>query len=453
MIETLFTHATIVTMDQDRRILTDGALAVANGRIVKVGATEALMKEFDADRVIDAEGKILLPGLINTHTHSFQTLLKGLEADTTLDAWLANVITPSVTSISEQDLYYGALLSAVDAIQSGTTTILDYQYAQTQIGLNEAAIKGYRDAGMRLVYGRGYADSGVEFGANPEELEPLTKIASETEALIEKFHRTDDDMLHIALAPSAIWMCSPECMKWTATCSEKYGVLVTAHTAETDYDNECSSALHGRGDFGALEKYGLLSERMLMVHCVQLTEEQIKKAGESKTRFSYNPVSNMYLASGAAPVELMRNYGVVGSLGTDGAASNNNNDMLETLKSGILLAKAATRNPGAMTAMEALEYATCKGAAALGLDDLIGSLEAGKRADLFLFDPARPAKASACHVPVSTLAYSSDARNVELVMINGDLVLEDGSMVKLDEKEVIETGTRKAKDLVKRIGL
>lgn len=453
MIDTLFIRATVVTMNEDREIIEDAGIAVANGRIVKIGPTVEMLKEFDADKIINAEGKIIFPGLINTHTHSFQTLLKGLEADTTLDDWLANVITPSVTNISEEDLYYAAQLSAVDAIQSGTTTILDYQYAQTQDGLNDAAIKGYRDTGMRLVYGRGFADTGVVFGANPNELEPLGKIKRETEELINTYHKTEDGMVHIALAPSAIWMCSPECMSWASECSDEYDVIVTAHTAETDYDNECSSELHGAGDFGALEKYNLLGERMLMVHCVQLTEEEVKKAGETGTRFSYNPVSNMYLASGAAPVGLMRKHGVVGSLGTDGAASNNNNDLLETLKSGILLAKAATRNPGAMTAMEALEYATCQGAKALGMDKEIGSLEAGKRADLFLFDPARTAKASACHVPVSTLAYSSDARNVELVMINGELVLQDGRMVKVSEEQVIEAGTRKAKELVKRIGL
>ena len=453
MIDTLFVRATVVTMNQEREILQDAAVAVANGRIVKIGPTEAMLREFDAEETIDAEGKIIFPGLINTHTHSFQTLLKGLEADTTLDDWLANVITPSVTNISEEDLYYAAQLSAVDAIQSGTTTILDYQYTQTQEGLNEAAIKGYRDAGMRLVYGRGFADAGVEFGANPDELEPLDKIRKETEALIETYHGTEDNLVQIALAPSAIWMCSPECMEWAAECSQKYGVLVTAHTAETDYDNECSTTLHGAGDFGALRKYGLLGERMLMVHCVQLSEDEVKEAGETGTRFSYNPVSNMYLASGAAPVGWMRQYGVVGSLGTDGAASNNNNDLLETLKSGILLAKAATRDPSAMTAMEGLEYATCKGAEALGLADEIGSLEAGKRADLFLFDPARSAKASACHVPVSTLAYSADARNVELVMVNGETVLKDGTTVKVSEEDVIGTGTRRAKDLVKRIGL
>lgn len=451
---TLWTSATIVTMDASRRTLYGASLYVEDGRIVALGPDAELAAWRDqADRIIDCEGNILFPGLINTHTHSFQTLLKGLAADTTLDEWLANVITPSVTAIGTEDLYHAARLSAIDALQTGTTTILDYQYVQAGEGLNEAAIRGYRDAGMRLVYGRGFADDGVQFGANPDELEPLARIQEETEALIETWHGEDDGMVRIALAPSALWMCSPACLAWAADCSRRHGVLVTSHTAETSYDNECSLALHGADDFGALEKYGLLGERMLLVHGVKLSEEQVERMAKSGTRFSYNAVSNMYLASGAAPIPWMKRAGVVGSLGTDGAASNNANDMLETLKSSILLAKAASRDAGVMSALDGLAWATCDGAKALGMQDEIGSLEVNKRADLFLFVPGRSAKASACHDPVSTLAYSCDARNVDKVMVDGVLVVDDGRMLPFDEGDAIRTATEHAQTLVRRIGM
>jgi len=404
------------------------------------------------NNIVDARDKVIFPGLINTHAHSFQTLLKGLGADTSLDAWLAHVITPSVTRLDAEDLYAGAMLSALDAVSTGTTTILDYQYAQKKEGLNEAAIQGYRDVGMRLVLGRGFADTGVLFGANPEELEPLEKIQHDVQRLVVDYHGKQDGLVRVALAPSALWMCSPDCLRWVSQYAREKHLLVTAHTAETSYDDACSRKLHGTDDFGTLSQYNLLGEHMLMVHAVQLSEEQVKMAADTSTRFSYNPVSNMYLASGAAPIPWMKHYGVVGSLGTDGAASNNGNDMLEVLKSAILLAKVAHLDPKAMTALDALSYATCDGAKALGMDDEIGSIEVGKRADMFLFHPGKTAKASACHDPVMGLAYASDARNIEMVMVQGEVILKDYQACRVNEGRMISMATQRAKTLAKKIG-
>lgn len=455
-IDTLFINSSIITMDDDERKIERGFLAVSGSRISDLGEMPKGNGELDmlkgrAKRVVDLTGMTLFPGLINTHVHSFQNLLKGLESDTGLDQWLKKVITPSVAKLSPEDARSGAHLCALDGIHSGTTTVLDYQYAQYLPELNHGAIRGFAETGIRLFYGRGFADVGVQFGANPLELEELPEIARNCQELLDQYHGTGDGMVRIALAPSAVWMCSKELLQWAGEFARKHRLIIACHVAETDYDNECSQKIHGRGDFETLRELDLVGPGLLMVHCVQLNEDEIRDAGERGAAFSYNPVSNMYLASGAAPMALLKKYHLTGSLGTDGAASNNSNDMLETLKAGVLLAKAHFRNPLILTAREALDYATREAARALGVEDEIGSLEVGKRADLFVFNPGATAKASPCPDPVAGLVYASDSRNVEHVMVNGLFVLERGRVVSIDEGEAICQADNQARQLWKRM--
>ncbi len=444
----ILTNATVVTMNPQWDILYDQAVLIQDDRIAELGPAEQVERTcaVDVPRV-DLTGQIVFPGLINTHVHSFQTLLKGLEADTELEHWLARVITPVVTRISKEQLRLGAVLSGLEAIRSGTTTVLDYQYIQYRPGMNDAAIAGYRELGLRLVLGRGYADTGVQFGANPGELESLETIGADIEDLVRRHHQQGDGMVRIALAPSVVWMCTPECLEWTRRTSHQHGLLVTIHVAETDFDNQCSLALHGRTDFGVCEAAGLVNDRLLMVHCVRLTDEEIRRAADRGAAFSYNPVSNMYLASGCPPIPALKRSGMVCSLGTDGAASNNTNDLLETMKAGVLLAKAHTRDPASISAMDILAWATCDGARALGMDRDIGSLEVGKKADLFVFDPGATAKSAYMHDPVATLVYSSDPRNIRSVLVDGRPVLWDGKLVNGDEEQLIDAACRAARAL------
>jgi 5-methylthioadenosine/S-adenosylhomocysteine deaminase len=455
MADYIISGGTVVTMNADRDIIKAGAVVLEGDKIKAVGPDRKIRRDYSPAggtvEIIDAAEKIVFPGLINTHVHSFQTLLKGLETDTGLDRWLTNVITPSVAEVNEQEAYYGAVLSGLDALRSGTTTVTDYQYAQHMYELNPAVVKGFRDLGLRLVFARGFADTGVQFGANPAELESIDVIDDGTRRLVREYPGDESRLIMIALAPSAVWMCTPELLEWAAAFSREYGLLVTSHIAETDYDNECSVAVHGRGDFGACEQHGLINERMLMVHCVRLREEDVRRAAEKGAAFSYNPVSNMYLASGAAPLREILRHGLTGSFGTDGAASNNSNDMLETMKAGILQAKSFYRDPQAFTAMNALEYAAISGARALGLEDQIGSIETGKKADLFIFNPSASAKSTPCHEPVAGLAYASDSRNIETVFVNGRPVLLNNTVTGLHERTAIQAAGEAARRLVERM--
>ncbi len=455
MADYIISGGAVVTMNADREIIDPGAVVIDGDKIKAVGPDHEIRSGCcEAGRtaeIIDAAGKVVFPGLINTHTHSFQTLLKGLETDTGLDRWLKNVITPSVAEVNELEAYYGAVLSGLDAVRSGTTTIADYQYAQYLYDLNPAAIKGYRDVGLRLVYARGFADTGVQFGANPAELESTDVIDDGMRRLVRAYPADESRLITLALAPSAVWMCSPKLLEWAAAFSSEYGLLVTSHIAETQYDNACSTEVHGRGDFEACEQYGLINERMLMVHCVRLTEGEVRRAAEKSAAFSYNPVSNMYLASGAAPIREIRQHGLTGSFGTDGAASNNSNDMLETIKAGILQAKSFYRDPLMFTAVDAVEYATISGARALGLEDQIGSIETGKKADLFIFNPAASAKSTPCHEPVAGLAYASDSRNIETVFVNGRPVLLNNTVTALHERTAIKAAGEAAWRLAERM--
>jgi 5-methylthioadenosine/S-adenosylhomocysteine deaminase len=448
----LLSDATIITMNPDRKIIKNGVMVIKGDRIVWIGTAGEKDSDFkDVQTRINLKGRYIFPGLINTHVHSFQTLLKGLETDRDLSVWLKKVIAPSVATINEDDAYSAAVLSGLDGINSGTTTMVDYQYAQYKYALNPAAIKGYRDLGLRLVYARGIADTGVQFGANPRELETLEAIRRDVTRLIQEFHRSDEGLVQIAIAPSAVWMCTPSLLEWLADFSAEHNILITSHIGETEYDNQCSLEIHGMGDFQACKKYGLINHRMLMVHCIQLTEHEIESAADSGSSFSYNPVSNMYLASGCAPVKLMKKYGVAGSFGTDGAASNNNNDILETIKFGVLQAKSHFRDPMVFTAMDALEYATIDGARSLGMEDEIGSLEQGKKADFFIFNPMCSARSVPCHDPVAGLVYASDTRNIESVFINGKPVKYNNKIIDFDEIPFLESVSLTAKNLTLRM--
>lgn len=453
MPDVLFTDATIVTVDPERRILEGACLGVKGDRIVAIGSrAEVAAACGPGAEVIDCTGKALFPGLINTHNHLFQTLLKGLGDDRVLSDWFAQMTAPSAVHLQPEDCYVAALLGSIEGLHTGVTTQFDYMYPHPRAGLDDEVIRAFHDLGVRGVFGRGMMDCGAEFGVPEGIMQPLDVIAADCRRLLETYHGSSDGRLSVWLAPAAVWSCSRELFLAVKALAAEYRTGISVHISETPFDREAARQMHGKSDIEVMEALGLLGPDFLMVHCVHLTPRDIRMARHFDARVSHNPVSNMYLSSGVAPIPAMLAAGVTVGVATDGAASNNSNDMLEVLKATALLHKVSTCDPTIITAEKVLELATIDGARALGLDGLTGSLEVGKQADLFVFNPLASAKSVPMHHPVSTLVYSAGQASVELVMVDGRIVLKDGRVTALDEESFLARAQATAFALARRAG-
>lgn len=451
----LIKNACLVTMNPDREVLYEHAICIQDDRIAEIGPTAQLEARYPhPDRILDGTGRIVFPGMVNTHNHLFQVLLKGLGDDMVLKDWLEFMTFPSTPYLTEENCYYAALGGLIEGLHSGVTTTFDYMYAHPEgtENLDEGIIRAMKELGIRGFLGRGWVDTGIQFGVYPAMLENLEDVEKAVRELHRKHHNTENGRIRIALAPAAMWSNSGKSLALLKRLSDELGLLVSIHVSETEFDRQSALALHGTDEVTYLQEAGLLDRRLIMVHCVCLTEEDIQKIKGSGASVSHNPASNMYLSSGVAPVPRLNQEGISVGLGLDGAASNNSNDFIELLKLTALLQKVHHRNPTIISGDRVLEMATIQGAKALGLEKEIGSLETGKKADLFLFNPRLDLKAVPMHNPVSTLIYSSGNRNVELVMVDGRILLEEGRLTMMDEGIVADQIQRFADDLSIKAG-
>lgn len=447
----LLKNGIIVTVNPDRDILYEGAMAVKDGKILEVGESVLLEKKYRAEKTEDCSGKIIFPGFINTHNHLFQSLLKGLGDDMVLKDWLAVMTFPAARFLEPEDCYYGAMLGILEGIKSGMTTEVDYMYPHAREGLSDGVLKAYEELGIRGVFGRGCMDTGVDFGVVPEIMQDKKKVEKDIVRIFDTWHNRGDGRIQVWAAPAALWSNSPEMLKMLYEITNSYGAGLTVHVSETPFDRMATEALHGCAGVDCLEKLGITGPDVLMVHCVYLTDSDIEKSAAYGLKVSHNPVSNMYLASGVARIPEMLKKGVTVSLGVDGAASNNGQDMIELMKTTSLLQKVSTGNPTVITAEKVLEMATIDGAKALGLEDSVGSLEAGKKADFVIFNPYLSPKAVPVHNPVSTLVYSSTAENIESVAVDGEFLMKNRIITRIpDEKKVLTEAQRTAERLCER---
>lgn len=450
--ELLLKNATIVTVNPEREIVYGGAMVVDKGRIVAVGETDEILAQYpNCDQVEDCQDKLIFPGFINTHNHLFQTLLKGLGDDMVLSDWLKTMTFPAAQFLTPEDCYYGAMLGTMEGIRSGMTTQLDYMYPHAHENLSDGVIKAYQELGIRGIFGRGCMDSAENFGVCPAIMQQPKEVEKDLVRIFDTYHNTGDGRIQVWTAPAALWSNSETMLRmlWEVTQSYKSGI--TIHVSETPFDRMATSHLHGCEGTDCLEKYGILGDNVLMVHCVYLTEKDIRRAKYYDLKVSHNPVSNMYLSSGVAPIPQLLSAGVTCGLGVDGAASNNGQDMIELMKTASLLQKVHTKDPTIITAEKVLEMATIDGARAVGLDREIGSLEVGKKADFVIFNPYLNPKAIPVHNPVSTLVYSSSMQNIESVAVDGKFLLKNGHITTVsDEVAVYKNAQKIAENLCQR---
>lgn len=449
----LIDNVIIVTVNKDREILENHTLVIEGSRIKDIGPSDIIKRKYeDIEKKIDGCGKIIFPGLINTHNHLFQTLLKGLGDDLVLSDWLKRMTFPSAAHLEPEDTYDAAMLGCVEGIHSGTTTMLDYMYPHPVEELSDGVIRAFRELKIRGIFGRGMMNTGEKYGTHKAITQEINTIEKDCYRLFDKYHGSENNRIKIWLAPAAVWSNSEELLKLTWRITNEYNSGYTVHVSETPFDREASMGTHGLYDMNVLEKLEIVGPNVLMVHCVYLTDRDIRMAKHYDMKVSHNTVSNMYLSSGVAPVPRMIESGITVGLGTDGPASNNSQDMIELLKFTALLHKVSTKDPTVITSEKVLEMATIDGAKAIGMEDEIGSIEIGKKADFFIYNPSLSPKSIPMHHPVSTLVYSGTHACVETVVIDGNIILENGVLLTADEQAIIEIGQKSADSLAERAG-
>ncbi len=444
-VDLLVTAGGVVTLDHEDSVFSPGAVAVRGDRIVGVGPSEELARRYEAAKRIDAPRCWVFPGLINTHTHLWQTLLKGLGDDMPLIEWIQALLVPSFPFLDDEACYVGAALGALEAARSGCTTTLDFMHCLPTASVYEQIIRAFEEVGGSLVLGRGIRDRFPEGSSPPPDDLSMPEQLDHCRALFERYGRD-----RVWLAPGTVWSMTESAFRDTRAMADELGMLITIHLNEVPFDHEDCLRRTGLRSVAFLNSVGFLGPDVLNAHAVWLDDDDVRILAERGAAVSYNPISNMYLGSGVPRIGDLFDAGVRLSLATDGAASNNSQDMIEALKFGALLQKVVRCDPTALTASQILRMATIGGADALHRDDL-GYLAPGMQADFFLFDPRYP-KSTPLHDPVSTLVYTGSEHNVVTTVAAGRVILQDGQITTVDETAVLERAQATAVAIARKAG-
>lgn len=420
--ELLIRNVTVYTQNESRQVLKNADVAIRNGRIAAVGP--GLSGQWTGQTVIDGTGKSLFPGMHNTHVHIFQSLLKGLGADLNLVDWLAAAPSRCGPTMTPEMYALACQIAAMESLKCGVTTLADFNYLQQSTEFAHRSIATLEEIGIRGIYMDCYHDTGLEVGVNPSYIHPAAECIRRTDALVRQYHTPEHPLTSVWAGASWIPGATRDLLIEMAQYSQETGIPYTMHILETEIDNEYAWKYYGMSLVDALERYGVLSDRLLAVHCVRLRPEEIDRFAQYGVNAAYCPMANTYLGSGIPPMAQMLRAGVNITMATDGAASNNSSDMLETLKMGLLLQKGANCDPTAMRAQDMLDFVTRNAAQAEGRTDL-GVIEPGKQADLFLFNPYYVRSAPNLD-SLTTLMYSAGQENIETTIVAGKIVYDKG---------------------------
>ncbi len=421
---------------KDATIIADeikkGSLLIQNDKIVEISDK---LGSNDADEVINAEGKVLIPGLVNTHTHLSMTLMRGLADDMSLETWLNNHIWPVESDLNGEHCYAGALLACAEMIKSGTTCFNDMYFFIDHVAraADEAGIRGMLSHGM------------IDFGDEDKR----KKEFKETIRIIKKCHETGEGRIKVAFGPHSPYTCSQDLLERVKKDAAKYGVRIHIHVSETQKEVSDILEAHGKRPFDYLDEIGFLGNEVTVAHAVWVSDSEIEIIKERGVKVSHNPSSNMKLSSGVSPVAELIGKGVCVSLGTDGPASNNNMDLLEEMKIAALLQKINTMDPTVLNAEEVFKMVTINGANSLGLENEIGSIELGKKADLVLVNMKTP-QLTPFRNPISHLVYSANGGDVDTVICNGEVLMKNRELLTLDEAMILEIAENASEDLLSK---
>ncbi|MGA1795793.1 MAG: amidohydrolase [bacterium] len=418
----LITGGIVLPMN-GRPPISEGGVAIRGDRILAVGERGEICRTFTADRTLDKPAHLIMPGLVNTHTHAAMSLFRGLADDLPLMEWLNTYIFPAERRIDAGLVHLGTRLACCEMIRTGTTTFKDmYLY-------EDAVAEATALMGMRAVVGE------VLYDFPSPNYGPFEEGLAYTRRMIEKWR--GHPLVRVAVEPHSPYLCSPESLREAHRIAEDEQCPLVLHLAETRDEVEQIRQRYGTTPVRHLERLGILGPHVLAVHCVWLDEEEIRLLAEHQVKVAHCPESNMKLAAGIAPVPALLRAGVTVGLGTDGCASNNNLDMFQEMDMAAKLHKVATGDPTVMDAPTVLAMATTEAARALGLADEIGSLEPGKRADIICLDLNQPHLTPLYNIP-SQLVYAASGLDVDTVIVNGEILLSDRRFTRCDPQEIME---------------
>jgi 5-methylthioadenosine/S-adenosylhomocysteine deaminase len=430
----IITNGIVITVDGNRRVLDPGAVAIRGNEIVAVDTPAAIAARYRSAETIDAAGKVVMPGLINTHTHAAMVMFRGLGNDLALMDWLQKYIFPAeAKTVSPDFVRIGTQLAALEMIQSGTTLFADMYYFEEEVA------KVTKAAGLRGVLGQ----TVIEFPV-PDAKTPAEAI-KRTEAFARQFDH--DELITPSLAPHSVYTLDAATLRAVGDTARRLNIPIQIHLAETQAELGLSQQRHKMRPVAFLESIGFWAPTTVAAHGVWVNDDEIAVLKQRGVSVSNNPESNMKLSSGTAPVVKYRKAGVNVGLGTDGAASNNDLDMFEAMRQAAFQQKLATMDPTAISAAEAIEMATLGGARALGRNRL-GSLAAGMLADLIIVDMSR-ARQQPMFDPVAQIVYTTRGDDVVTTIVNGRVLMRDRKVLTLNEARVIAEA-RAAADLVRK---
>jgi 5-methylthioadenosine/S-adenosylhomocysteine deaminase len=431
-VDLLITDGLVLTLNENNQRFQSGAVAIRDSDIVAVGPADAIRARYRAAKTLSVPNCVVMPGLINGHTHAAMTLFRGLADDLPLMEWLQNHIFPAEQKLNPDWVYWGSLLACAEMILSGTTTFCDMYLFEDKVA--EAA----KYAGVRALVGE------VLYDFPSPHYGDIANGLRFTEELIQQWR--GDPLVHIAIEPHAVYTCSPQLLQQCHDMASRHEVPVIIHLSENLAEVEEVMGRYGVRPVAHLERLGMLGPGLIADHCVALDDDDIDLLAARNVHVVHNPESNMKLASGVAPVPRLLAGGVNVALCTDGCASNNNLDMLGEMDCCAKLHKAASLDPTVLAAHQVLTMATRNGAKALGWGAQLGRLAPGMLADCIVIDFDKP-HLTPCYEPVSHLVYVARGADVRHSVIHGRLVMEDRQLLTLDLEEI----TAHVRDIAKVI--
>ena len=438
LVDLIVQNGTIVTMDANRRVIENGAVAVNKGEIVAVGTAVEISQKFSSKQIVNANGKVVIPGLVNTHTHIPMTLFRGISDDLDLQDWLTKFIFPAeAKNVTEDFVRVGTRLGLAEMIRGGTTTYCDMYYFEDAVA--DETFK----AGMRGVLGETIIDFPV----------PDNKTWDEGLAYTERFVKKwqGNSLIVPAIAPHAPYTVSEEHLKAARALSDKLNAPLVIHLAEAVTETDFIQQKHkGIRPIEFVEKIGFLNNRVIAAHVIQANERELEILKMRGVGIAHNPQSNMKLAAGVAPVPLMLKMDLPVGLGTDGAASNNDLSMWEEMDTAAKLHKVFSGDPKVVPAQQAFEMATIRAARALHLEKIIGSIETGKRADIVIVDFDGLNQTPFYNI-YSHLVYATKADDVRTVIIEGKVVMRDRRLLTLDENVIKKDANAYRQKIIKSL--
>lgn len=413
----------VLPMDESRTVIKDGAVVVKGKSIIDVGEGKDISKKYSAKKIISGKNRAVLPGLINTHTHAAMVYFRGMADDLPLKEWLEKHIWPAENKwLSPEFVSDATELACLEMLKAGITTYSDMYFFE------DASAGAAKKLGMRAVLGAGIVDFPTISGKNADE------YLGKAEKFIEKWNK--DELIVPCIAPHSIYACGPETLTKVKKIADKYNVPIHIHVSEAKWEVDELGKKYGRRPVEHLYKLGFLDEKIVAVHCIWLNDNEIEMLAKHKVGVSHCIESNLKLGSGIAPVPQMLKAGIKVTFGTDGAASNNDLNILSEMSTAAKVHKAVSGDPTVLDAKTALLMATRWGAEVLGLGEITGSLEKGKAADIVTVNLDKPHLTPLYDI-YSHIVYSSMASDVETVFVNGKLVVDNGKICTADEEDIL----------------